>query len=266
MSNTARALRRPSFTRHAIVATLIVFPVLPVLASCSESSASETKSTISYAAPTPIGDGTVRTYVVRDSRGVPTSVGVELSESALRGLPATKTMLHIPFPKEADDTQYTFVMFDWNPAGHVPDHVYTIPHFDFHFYMAKQDDVMAISGGRDPVVAESRFVPKDYISPGNEAIPAMGVHWVDATSGEFNGKTFDQTFIWGFSRGQLIFIEPMITKAFLESTSSFTTELKQPESVQRAGLYPKRYSIHHDAAAKVYRISLDELTPRVEPR
>src|SRR6476661_684396 len=170
--------------------------------------------------------------------------------------------LHFAFPKEAGD-QYTFAMFDWNPAGHVPDHVYTIPHFDFHFYMAKQDDVMAISGGPDPVVAESRFVPKDYISPGNEAFPAMGVHWVDATSGEFNGKTFDQTFIWGFSRGQLLFIEPMITKAFLESTSSFTTELRQPESVQRAGLYPKRYAIRHDTAAKVYRVTLDELTPRV---
>ena len=156
MQNTARARRGPSFTRQAIVATLIV----PVIAACSESSASETKSATTYAAPTPIGDGTVRTYVVRDSRGVATSLGVELSESALRGLPATKTMLHLPFPKEAGD-QYTFAMFDWNPAGHVPDHVYTIPHFDFHFYMAKQDDVMAISGGPDPVVAESRFVPMD---------------------------------------------------------------------------------------------------------
>ncbi len=49
---------------------------------------------------------------------------------------------------------------------------------------------------------------------------------------------------------------------FLESTSSFTTELRQPESVQRAGLYPKRYSIRHDTAGKVYRITLDDLTPR----
>ena len=54
----------------------------------------------------------------------------------------------------------------------------------------------------------------------------------------------------------------MITKAFLESTSSFTAELRQPESVQRAGLYPKRYSIRHDTAAKVYRVTLDDLTPR----
>jgi hypothetical protein len=253
MSTIARA------PYQTILATLIA---LPALAGCSDSLASETKNAVTYAAAMPIGDGTVRTYVVRDSRGVATSIGVELSESALRGLPATPKMLHLPFPKDAGDTQYTFAMFDWNPAGHEPNHVYTIPHFDFHFYMTTEAEVMAIPGGTDPVVAEARFVPKDYISPGNQAVPAMGVHWVDAASGEFNGKTFDQTFIWGFGKGQLLFIEPMITKAFLESTTSFTTELKQPESVQRAGLYPKRYSIRHDTATKVYRISLDELTPR----
>jgi hypothetical protein len=261
MQTTARALRGPSFTGHAIVATLVV---LPVIAACSESSASETKSAIAYAAPMRIGDGTARTYVVRDSRGVPTSLGVELSESALRNLPATPVFLNLPFPKEAG-SQYTFNMLHWNPAGHMPNHVYTVPHFDFHFYMANEDDVMAIAGGPDSVVANSHFVPRDYIAPGNEAIQGMGVHWVDATSGEFNGKTFDQTFIWGFSRGELLFIEPMITKAFLESTSSFTTELKQPATVQRAGLYPKRYSIRHDTVAKVYRITLDELTSRVQP-
>ena len=263
MENTACTRRGPSFTAKATVATLIL---VPAIAAYSVPTATETKSGITYAAATPIGDGTVRTYVVRDAQGVPTSLGVELSESALRNLPTARTMLHIPFPKEADCTQYTFVMFDWNPAGHVPDHVYTLPHFDFHFYMTKQDSVMTIPAGPDPIVAEARFVPKNYISPGNESFPAMGVHWVDATSGEFNGKTFDQTFIWGFSRGQMQFIEPMITKAFLESTSSFTTELEQPESVQRSGLYPKRYSIRHDAAAKVYRISLDELTHRAEAK
>ena len=260
MQTTIRASRRSLFNAYAAVAML----ALPVLAACSESSASETKNLIAYAAPMRIGDGTARTYVVRDSRGVPTSLGVEVTESALRNLPATPVFLNLPFPKEAG-SQYTFNMLHWNSAGHMPDHVYTVPHFDFHFYMAEEDDIMAITGGLDPVVAESRYVPKDYMSPGNEAIPGMGVHWVDGTSGEFNGKPFDQTFIWGFHRGELVFIEPMITKAFLESTSSFTMELKQPKTVQRTGLYPKRYSIRHDTVAKVYRITLDELTPRVQP-
>ena len=258
MHKTTRA-RRWSRNAHAILATILA---LPVAAACNDSFASDAKRSIAYAAATRIGDGTVRTYVVRDAGGVPSSIGIELSEAALRGLPQTPVTLHLPFPKEAGETQYTFAMFDWNPAGHEPAHVYTLPHFDFHFYMASESDVMAIAGGPDPVVAESTFVPRDYISPGNTAVPAMGVHWVDASSGEFNGKTFDQSVLWGFDHGQLLFIEPMITKAFLESTTTFSTELKQPESVQRAGLYPRQYSIRYDSAAKVYRISLDRLTPR----
>ena len=30
---------------------------------------------------------------------------------------------------------YRFMMLDWNPQGHQPPGVYTVPHFDFHFYM-----------------------------------------------------------------------------------------------------------------------------------
>ena len=69
MQTTIRAPRRSSFSAYTAVATLIA---LPVLAACSESSASETKNAIAYAVPMRIGDGTARTYVVRDSRGVPT--------------------------------------------------------------------------------------------------------------------------------------------------------------------------------------------------
>src|ERR1044071_5146945 len=151
MQTATRSPRRPSFSGYAALVTLIV---LPVIAACNESSASETKSAIAYAAPMRLGDGTARTYVVRNSRGVPTSLGVELSESALRNLPATPLFLNLPFPKEAG-SQYTFNMLHWNPAGHMPDHVYTVPHFDFHFYMTNEDDVMAIPGGWDPVVADS---------------------------------------------------------------------------------------------------------------
>jgi len=259
MQTTACTRRGPSFTAKATVATLIA---VPAIAAYSVLPATETKSAVTYAAPTPFGDGTVRTYVVRDSRGAPTSIGVELSESALQGPPTTKTMLHIPFPKEADDTQYTFVMFDWNPAGHVPDHVYTVPHFDFHFYMTKQDDVMAIQAGPDPIVAESRFVPKNYISPGNESFPAMGVHPVDATSGEFNGKTFDQTFIWGFSRGQIQFIEPMITKAFLETKPDFRAPIAIPARHAAPGYYPTEYRVYWKPETKEYRVALSGLVRR----
>jgi len=105
MQNIAHARRPALLTRQAVVATLIALPVLPRAAS-SESIASETRNAIAYlgvavrlllwplnqkavACPMRIDDGTVRTDVVRDRRSVPTSLGVELSESSLRGLSAT---------------------------------------------------------------------------------------------------------------------------------------------------------------------------------
>jgi hypothetical protein len=28
---------------------------------------------------------------------------------------------------------------DWNPRGHIPDGVYTVPHFDVHFYLITRE-------------------------------------------------------------------------------------------------------------------------------
>ena len=102
MQTTAHARRLPLFTRQAVVAALIGLPVLP-LAGGTQSIPNETKYAIAYtgvgvrllfwslnqkamAAAMRLGDGIARTDVVRARPGVPTSLGVELSESALRRL------------------------------------------------------------------------------------------------------------------------------------------------------------------------------------
>ena len=46
----------------------------------------------------------------------------------------------------------------------------------------------------------------------------MGVHWIDPeVAGVRRARQFTQTFIYGSWNGRLIFAEPMITKALLES-------------------------------------------------
>ncbi len=94
----------------------------------------------------------------------------------------------------------------------------------------------------------------------------MGVHWVDSVAGELNGRPFDQTLLYGFTGGKMIFVEPMITKAFLESRPNFSAAVKLPQAFQRAGRYPHRDGIRYDAAARVYRISMDELTAHSSAR
>ena len=91
----------------------------------------------------------------------------------------------------------------------------------------------------------------------------MGIHWFDPASHEFHGSSFTHTMIYGFWKGQMIFIEPMITKAFLESKQSATVDMKLPTKYPIAGkYYPKKYSISYDAAAKEYVVALDGLTLR----
>src|SRR5829696_3460860 len=96
-----------------------------------------------YGTPQRVGSGTVRTYIVMEQKngGRPLEVGVALSEKALEGLPApvessdpmaNMHMYTLDLPAR-NPTQYKFVQFDWNPKGHEPDSVYTLPHFDFHF-------------------------------------------------------------------------------------------------------------------------------------
>jgi hypothetical protein len=41
--------------------------------------------------------------------------------------------LVLDVPDAAKSIGIDHVMLDWTPMGHEPDHVYTLPHFDFHF-------------------------------------------------------------------------------------------------------------------------------------
>jgi len=205
---------------------------------------------------------TVRTYLEQDPQGRPVSLGIEIPESILAKLPDKKATLHLGLPQAAKGLQYTFARFDWLPQGHEPPGVYDVPHFDFHFYMMPMEQVQKIAGGADPVVVSSEFVPGDYISPGNQAVPAMGVHWVDKLGPEFNGRPFEKAFIYGAHAGEVIFLEPMATLAYLKSKPDFSADVKQAQAVRKAGYYPRRYSIRYLPQQKVYRISLDDLVRR----
>ena len=86
MQTTAHARRPPLFTRHAVVAALIGLPVLP-LAGGSQSIASETKYAIAYTGvAVRLLFWSLNQKAMAAPMRVPTSLGVELSESALRGL------------------------------------------------------------------------------------------------------------------------------------------------------------------------------------
>jgi hypothetical protein len=273
---------------RAAITSSLMFAAMATTA-CSDNSTSP-KARIEYGASQALGNGSARTFVAVDASGKPTSVGVALSEAALTNLPMTPNapspsaaMLTLALPTTAPATGFDHVMLDWNPQGHEPDNVYTHPHFDFHFYKVSAAEVMAIMP-TDPQFATkaaalpaAQYVPSRYqaahilgnVPAAAAVVPMMGLHWLDTASPELQpppaGRTFTETFIYGSYNGKFIFLEPMITKAYLESlknNTAMTRAIPTPAKVQDAGYYPSAYSIGYDAAAKEYRITLQELTYR----
>lgn len=221
-------------------------------------------------APKPLGQGTARAFVTLDPAGNPTAIGVILTEAALTGLPteppagADGWEYVLPLPREAAATGYDHVGLDWNPHGHIPPGVYTVPHFDFHFYMISEEARAKITAhGDDRERARKQpspdLMPAGYVLPPGTEVPRMGAHAINPSAGEFQGRGFTKTFIYGFYDGQLIFVEPMIAKAFLDRKSDVTEPVTLPRRYARLGSYPTRFSVRYDPVRREHTVALEGL-------
>jgi hypothetical protein len=262
MPNTA-----PSTLRIAGAAAAAV-----MLAACTSATSGKGDGTF-YGTPVSFAGGTVRSYLVMRG-GMPSELGIAVDQAAMAGLPATgpgeggSTMLDVPLPSRAlAETPYRLAEVDWNPNGHPPAGVYDVPHFDFHFYTitAQQRDAIDPSdpqfnqkAGNNPPASQ---LPAGYVAiPG--AVPHMGVHWVDPSSPELQGQPFTHTFLYGTWNGQVIFMEPMVTRAFLQGKPSFQAPIPQPQSFADAGAYPTTQAIYWDSGTSSYRVALRDFTQR----
>jgi hypothetical protein len=235
-----------------------------------------------YGPPQKVGEGMARTYVVVDAKNeqTPLELGIALDAKALDGLPDAMSMYAVilKFPKLAP-APYQFVELDWNPHGHEPPEIYTVPHFDFHFYtisLAERNSILP----SDPQFAAKasnlptgEFVPPFYVVPGPPAavaVPMMGVHWSDVRSPELQGllghpelyQPFTRTFIYGSWNGRISFYEPMVTREYLLSHPDFEAEIPVPARYPAAGYYPTAYRVTYDAQVKEYRVALTSLVQR----
>ena len=277
----ARAGALPLLAAAALAAT--------ALGACRPAEGADApRSRTTYGAPVSLGRGTLRSYVTTKD-GVPTELGVALSELALAGLPATGVGHHggggpvhqflLDFPT-ASAAPFRFVEVNWNPMGHEPEGVYQdVPHFDFHFYTVSREarDSIVRSDPRWATRANALpaadFLPPYALqlgppgaAPADVAVPKMGVHWVDTRSPELQrllGKPeayapFTRTFLHGSWNGRVHFFEPMITRAHLLAKKAATDPTVRDERIAlpiparyaEPGRYPTAYRITWDAGAR----------------
>jgi len=219
-----------------------------------------------------VGQGTARTMVVEGKEGQPASIAVVISEKALQGLPQGHAGGHeaflteLPMPATGPKTGYDHATLDWNPTGHPPAGIYTPPHFDVHFYMIDRASRDAITF-KGEVAAEAAKKPAadllapGYVAPPDTAVEKMGIHAVNPAGPEFKGKPFTATFIYGYHKGETVFVEPMVAKAFLLTKPDVTLTVRTPKAYSRPAWYPSRYRVAYDAKAKSYVVAMTGLKP-----
>src|SRR5659263_7657 len=214
-----------------------------------------------------LGNGMVRSWITLGDDGNASAIGVTFTEMALSGLPTENSSEYmLALPEQASATPFNHVGIDWNPKGHVPPGIYDKPHFDFHFYMITPEERNSITATEDDMVKlskniSSEYIPENYVpTPGGE--PRMGAHWIDPTSPEFNNQSFTKTFIYGFYDGKMVFVEPMVTKAFLETKPNTSDIIKVPTKYPKKAYYPTRYRVKYDANAKEYTVSIEGMILR----
>lgn len=118
-----------------------------------------------------MGDGSVRSAFTVSPTGVPLKLSIEMTDAALENLPDdpldfehSTFVLSIP-QKAKDLTAFDHLIVNWNPKGHVPEHVYDVPHFDFHFYKISLSRQMAIPPYTDETKDKFDKLPPEGYMP-----------------------------------------------------------------------------------------------------
>ena len=258
-------LKRNDRLRNGFVLVAVLSATGAVLQSCSGDVTGDNQAT-AYGSPVALGNGTVRSYIVEE-RGAPTELGIVLSETALDNLQAAPVMggyeTVVPLPTN-NKTQYKLIGLNWNPGGHPP--VYMLPHFDAHFYMITEAEKNAMVP-TDPAFATkaSNLPTAAFVMPGfandipANAVPRMGLHWTDTNAPEFHGQPFARTFIAGSWDGRFIFLEPMLTRAYLLTKPDELIPLGRASQKAIPGYYPGAYRIKWDSGKQEWRIGLADL-------
>ncbi|TPE40625.1 hypothetical protein [Pontibacter mangrovi] len=219
-------------------------------------------TTTRYGQRVSFGGGYAQSYAeVSGSRLI--SLGIAISEDAMKSLPNEMQDVILPLPASVPAMPTKLIMLDYMPEGHEPPGIYDVPHFDFHFYKITNQERLAIlpenteefNNFPDPA-----YLPAGYVPAG--AVPFMGMHWVDSASPELHGQPFTHTFIYGSYDGKVTFYEPMVALSFFTENVDMTAPIKQPQRWDPPGVYPNFYSIYHDTDKNLYKVELSGFRKR----
>ncbi len=214
---------------------------------------------IHYGRGIAIGDGVARAFLAIDFDGRPLRIGVTITKLALDSLPDLARSGVLPIPQVVPGIPFDHVVVNWTPDGETPEGRYEVPLFTFHFFAVPEAQHTAIPAENDPIAIEPKFLPRGYTlsARGSQALPGHGVIWIDGEGPEQRNEPLSQTVHYGFYRGELQFIEPLISLEQLAAGDDVTKRIKQPRAYRRPGYYPTTYSVRYDEQQGGYQVALE---------
>jgi hypothetical protein len=120
--------------------------------------------------------------------------------------------------------------------------------------MTHADPAFAAKAAKAP---SQEDVPPDHVADPT-AVPRMGTHWVDGRSRTWQGMRFGSTVAYGFYDGRMVFIEPLVTRAYLRSIAADGIRLRPPARYPGTGAYPSRVRVAYDEGTHLYRVDLTD--------
>jgi hypothetical protein len=252
------------FMKNSIL-TIIAAVIIFTLSSCKQDSNTvtpETKAKTYYGESRPMGGDSIRSWIKTDLNGNPSSIGVSFSQSAfakLAGDDDTTFMMMLPMMASGGmmnmmAAPFDHIEVDWSKNGDAMA-PFNVAHFDMHCFAIDTMTQMGIMMGHDhmTMTMDTMYLPHGYeLMMDAEAM--MGVHAMDTTD---HDTPFNHTCMYGFTQGNLAFVEPMVAKTYLDSKVNFSADIKQPTKFKKSGWYPTKYYIRYDGTAKEYSISID---------
>ena len=171
--------------------------VIPTEESSIVRSSQEDQYNTFYGPVVQFGKGHVRSWanITRDDK--PLAIGIEFTEGVLNQehshgdseAHGHEVLLQL-HQKAKALMPFDHLTMGFMAAGHPPPGIYSVPHFDFHFYKMPLEERMAIPSYPQAMTAFNNNPATGYLPPAYVKAPAgeaqMGAHWMDVLSPEFN--------------------------------------------------------------------------------
>lgn len=220
----------------------------------------------------PVGGGSGYSFVTLGADGVPTVVGITVTEEALTGLPPEeKKLFQFALPPEARMTVFDHIELRYWSHGHDPQELFAIEHFDVIPFMISQDERDKITAVGEDLEHVLRVPEPDKLPVGHAQIPPVDEFYAEPRYGTryfdvenflpvvMHEKPYTTTLFFGYYDAKVTFFEIPLTFPYLESHPDVSFPIVLPAAVDRHGYYPTQFSVRYDPDAKTYTLSLESM-------